>query len=188
MAVVQGVAYGGGVGLVACCDVAVASARISVVPSRAAFSKAVAVVGGVVGDSAGTPVLATAVVALLVLVSLKLEADNLALARPVALAEAKGPASLGRPSPWTYALFCMPVLAAALFARFSSRQEDSPSIKAVAALRNQFGGHAVTQAGPSSGTSAVSRPTTASTEAASRASTAPRSRASLRYGSTRRTA
>lgn len=46
----------------------------------------------------------------------------------------------------------MPVLAAALFARFSSRQEDSPSIKAVAALRNQFGGHAVTSAGPSSGT------------------------------------
>ncbi|MBB2901374.1 6-phosphogluconate dehydrogenase [Kineococcus radiotolerans] len=46
----------------------------------------------------------------------------------------------------------MPVLAAALFARFSSRQEDSPSIKAVAALRNQFGGHAVAQAGPTSGT------------------------------------
>jgi 6-phosphogluconate dehydrogenase len=49
----------------------------------------------------------------------------------------------------------MPVLAAALFARFASRQEDSPSIKAVAALRNQFGGHAVTQAGPSSGTGSV---------------------------------
>ena len=50
----------------------------------------------------------------------------------------------------------MPVLAAALFARFSSRQEDSPSIKAVAALRNQFGGHAVTEAGPSSGAGSVS--------------------------------
>jgi 6-phosphogluconate dehydrogenase len=35
------------------------------------------------------------------------------------------------------------VIAAALFARFSSRQEDSPAMKAVAALRNQFGGHAV---------------------------------------------
>jgi 6-phosphogluconate dehydrogenase len=35
----------------------------------------------------------------------------------------------------------MPVLAAALFNRFSSRQEDSPAMKAVAALRNQFGGH-----------------------------------------------
>jgi 6-phosphogluconate dehydrogenase len=45
----------------------------------------------------------------------------------------------------------MPVLAAALFARFSSRQDDSPAMRAVAALRNQFGGHAVTAAGPSSG-------------------------------------
>jgi 6-phosphogluconate dehydrogenase len=35
------------------------------------------------------------------------------------------------------------VIAAALFARFTSRQEDSPAMKAVAALRNQFGGHAV---------------------------------------------
>ena len=36
-----------------------------------------------------------------------------------------------------------PVITAALFARFASRQEDSPAMKAVAALRNQFGGHAV---------------------------------------------
>jgi 6-phosphogluconate dehydrogenase len=36
-----------------------------------------------------------------------------------------------------------PVIAAALFARFASRQEDSPTMKAVAALRHQFGGHAV---------------------------------------------
>jgi 6-phosphogluconate dehydrogenase len=35
------------------------------------------------------------------------------------------------------------VITASLFARFTSRQEDSPAIKAVAALRNQFGGHAV---------------------------------------------
>ena len=41
----------------------------------------------------------------------------------------------------------MPVITAALFARFSSRQDDSPQMKAVAALRNQFGGHAVTKAG-----------------------------------------
>jgi 6-phosphogluconate dehydrogenase len=41
----------------------------------------------------------------------------------------------------------VPVLAAALFARFSSRQDDSPAMKAVAALRNQFGGHATTKAG-----------------------------------------
>ena len=40
-----------------------------------------------------------------------------------------------------------PAITAALFARFASRQEDSPSMKVVAALRNQFGGHAVTKAG-----------------------------------------
>jgi 6-phosphogluconate dehydrogenase len=37
----------------------------------------------------------------------------------------------------------MNVIAAALFARFTSRQDDSPAMKAVAALRQQFGGHAV---------------------------------------------
>ncbi|CCG01011.1 phosphogluconate dehydrogenase (NAD(+)-dependent, decarboxylating) [Blastococcus saxobsidens] len=37
----------------------------------------------------------------------------------------------------------VPTIAASLFARFSSRQDDSPTMKAVAALRNQFGGHAV---------------------------------------------
>jgi 6-phosphogluconate dehydrogenase len=58
----------------------------------------------------------------------------------------------------------LPVISAALFARFASRQDESPAMKAVAALRNQFGGHAVKkigtgpsgapgdQAGPSSGT------------------------------------
>ncbi|MFQ6273601.1 phosphogluconate dehydrogenase (NAD(+)-dependent, decarboxylating) [Kutzneria viridogrisea] len=39
-----------------------------------------------------------------------------------------------------------PVISAALFARFASRQEDSPAMRAVAALRNQFGGHAVQKA------------------------------------------
>ncbi|MDQ3481570.1 MAG: decarboxylating 6-phosphogluconate dehydrogenase [Actinomycetota bacterium] len=34
-------------------------------------------------------------------------------------------------------------ITAALFARFQSRQEESPAMKAVAAMRNQFGGHAV---------------------------------------------
>ena len=38
-----------------------------------------------------------------------------------------------------------PVMSAALFARFASRQADSPAMKAVAALRQQFGGHAVTK-------------------------------------------
>ncbi|WP_372500313.1 phosphogluconate dehydrogenase (NAD(+)-dependent, decarboxylating) [Sphaerisporangium perillae] len=37
----------------------------------------------------------------------------------------------------------LPAITAALYARFSSRQEDSPAMKMVAALRNQFGGHAV---------------------------------------------
>ncbi len=43
----------------------------------------------------------------------------------------------------------LPVISAALFARFSSRQESSPSMRAVAALRHQFGGHAVHPVGPS---------------------------------------
>ncbi|MGE2692575.1 phosphogluconate dehydrogenase (NAD(+)-dependent, decarboxylating) [Mycolicibacterium pulveris] len=37
----------------------------------------------------------------------------------------------------------VPSIAASLFARFLSRQDESPTMKAVAALRNQFGGHAV---------------------------------------------
>jgi len=40
----------------------------------------------------------------------------------------------------------MPAITAALFARFTSRQDDSPAMKAVSALRNQFGGHAVKKA------------------------------------------
>ncbi|MEV7527117.1 phosphogluconate dehydrogenase (NAD(+)-dependent, decarboxylating) [Agrococcus sediminis] len=40
----------------------------------------------------------------------------------------------------------MPAIAASLFARFESRQDDSPAMKAVAALRNQFGGHSVKKA------------------------------------------
>jgi 6-phosphogluconate dehydrogenase len=40
----------------------------------------------------------------------------------------------------------LPVITAALFARFASRQDDSPAMKMIAALRNQFGGHAVTAA------------------------------------------
>ncbi len=40
----------------------------------------------------------------------------------------------------------VPTISAAIFARFVSRQKDSPSMKAVAALRNQFGGHAVRKA------------------------------------------
>jgi 6-phosphogluconate dehydrogenase len=40
----------------------------------------------------------------------------------------------------------LPVITAALYARFASRQDDSPAMKMVSALRQQFGGHAVEQA------------------------------------------
>jgi 6-phosphogluconate dehydrogenase len=54
----------------------------------------------------------------------------------------------------------MPVISAALFARFASRQDDSPAMKVVAALRNQFGGHAVVASGtaPSQGSPGETRP------------------------------
>ncbi len=45
----------------------------------------------------------------------------------------------------------MNAIAAALFARFASRQDDSPAMKAIAAMRNQFGGHAVHTEAPPGG-------------------------------------
>lgn len=45
----------------------------------------------------------------------------------------------------------VPALTAALFARFVSRQDESPAMKLVAAMRNQFGGHAVQAESPSLG-------------------------------------
>jgi 6-phosphogluconate dehydrogenase len=48
-----------------------------------------------------------------------------------------------------------PAITAALYARFVSRQDDSPAMKAVAAMRNQFGGHAVHTAPPPGGDSAA---------------------------------
>ena len=44
-----------------------------------------------------------------------------------------------------------PAITAALYARFVSRQNDSPTMKAVAAMRNQFGGHAVRSSAPKGG-------------------------------------
>ncbi|GAA0552547.1 phosphogluconate dehydrogenase (NAD(+)-dependent, decarboxylating) [Actinomadura livida] len=41
----------------------------------------------------------------------------------------------------------LPAISASLFARFASRQEDSPAMRVVAALRQQFGGHATEAAG-----------------------------------------
>jgi 6-phosphogluconate dehydrogenase len=45
----------------------------------------------------------------------------------------------------------MNVIAASLFARFTSRQDDSPAMKAIAAMRNQFGGHATRTEPPHGG-------------------------------------
>jgi len=47
----------------------------------------------------------------------------------------------------------MNAIAASLFARFSSRQDDSPTMKAVAAMRNQFGGHATQPGSPATDSS-----------------------------------
>ena len=40
----------------------------------------------------------------------------------------------------------LPTISASIFARFVSRQQDSPAMRAVASLRQQFGGHAVKKA------------------------------------------
>jgi 6-phosphogluconate dehydrogenase len=50
-----------------------------------------------------------------------------------------------------------PAITAALYARFVSRQDDSPTMKAVAAMRNQFGGHAVRTAPPKGGDASGTR-------------------------------
>ena len=42
-----------------------------------------------------------------------------------------------------------PAISAALYARFASRQDESPAMKVIAALRQQFGGHAVRTPGTS---------------------------------------
>ena len=44
-----------------------------------------------------------------------------------------------------------PVITTSLFERFSSRGQNAFAAKVNAALRNQFGGHAVQAAGPTSG-------------------------------------
>ena len=45
-----------------------------------------------------------------------------------------------------------PTIAAALFNRFASREDNAFGQRLLAALRNQFGGHAVKAAGTSEGT------------------------------------
>ena len=56
----------------------------------------------------------------------------------------------------------MPAIAASLFARFGSRQDDSPAMKAVAAMRNQFGGHATRTSAPATSVDAAGGPPTTS--------------------------
>ena len=48
----------------------------------------------------------------------------------------------------------MHAISAALFTRFQSRQDKSPALKAIAAMRHQFGGHAVKAGPPPSETTA----------------------------------
>ena len=72
----------------------------------------------------------------------------LALEQDPGLAKIRGYAADSGEGRWTVEAAIdnavpMPVITAALFARFASRQDDSPAMKMVAALRNQFGGHAV---------------------------------------------
>jgi len=49
----------------------------------------------------------------------------------------------------------MHAITAALYTRFQSRQDESPAMKAVAAMRNQFGGHAVRAGGAKHATPAA---------------------------------
>jgi 6-phosphogluconate dehydrogenase len=49
----------------------------------------------------------------------------------------------------------LPAITAALYARFVSRQDESPAMKAIAAMRNQFGGHALHTEPPAPGDAPV---------------------------------
>jgi 6-phosphogluconate dehydrogenase len=76
----------------------------------------------------------------------------LALKDDPGLAEIRGYAQDSGEGRWTIEAAIehavpMPVITSALFARFASRQTESPAMKVVAALRNQFGGHAVGKEG-----------------------------------------
>jgi 6-phosphogluconate dehydrogenase len=72
-----------------------------------------------------------------------------ALAEDADLSELRGYAEDSGEGRWTVQAAVdhavpLPVITASLFARFGSRQDDSPAMKMIAALRNQFGGHPVT--------------------------------------------
>ncbi|MDO9495060.1 MAG: hypothetical protein Q7J48_05100, partial [Nocardioides sp.] len=68
-----------------------------------------------------------------------------------------------------------PAITAALYARFVSRQDDSPAMKAIAAMRNQFGGHAMQTDAPQGGDASGGTPdqSAAATQAGSGSESAP---------------
>jgi 6-phosphogluconate dehydrogenase len=73
------------------------------------------------------------------------------LAKDPGLASVSGYAEDSGEGRWTVAeaianAVPTPAITAALFARFASRHDDSPAMRAIATLRNQFGGHAVRSA------------------------------------------
>jgi 6-phosphogluconate dehydrogenase len=73
---------------------------------------------------------------------------NRALAEDPELADIRGYAQDSGEGRWTIQAAVdhavpLPAITASLYARFASRQDDSPAMKVIAALRNQFGGHAV---------------------------------------------
>lgn len=79
-----------------------------------------------------------------------LELAGLALGQDPKLEEIKGYVNDSGEGRWTIQTaidFDVPVhvIAASLFTRFESRQDESYAMKMLAALRNQFGGHAVTK-------------------------------------------
>ena len=72
---------------------------------------------------------------------------NLALEQDPGLTDFRGYASDSGEGRWTVneavrLAVPMPAITAALFARFASRQDVSPAMQAISALRAQFGGHA----------------------------------------------
>ncbi|MFV2171920.1 phosphogluconate dehydrogenase (NAD(+)-dependent, decarboxylating) [Actinomadura sp. LOL_016] len=80
-----------------------------------------------------------------------LDLMNRALAEDPELDDIRGYANDSGEGRWTVQAAVdhavpLPAISASLFARFASRQDDSPAMRVVAALRNQFGGHAVESA------------------------------------------
>jgi len=79
-----------------------------------------------------------------------LELLHLALVDDAALGHIKGWAEDSGEGRWTVEeavrlAVPAPAITAALYARFTSRQDDSPAMKVIAALRQQFGGHTAVQ-------------------------------------------